>query len=416
MDFELTQDQKMLQEAVQQFVRGEYAFEARKEVLASPLGFSEEVWKGLAEQGVLGIGLPEAYGGLGGPVEVMVVMEQLGAGLVLEPFLSTVVLGGGLVARRGSPEQQSEILPRIVDGTCRVALAHHEADARYALDYVNTVARERESGHILSGTKTVVLDGATANLLIVSARPEPASSGAGAADGRASALASAVRGGPSSSTSGATHPSTSRTASAALSLFLVDPTAPGVEIVRYRTHDGRNAADVKLHDVRVPQNRLLGEPGKALATLEEALDHGIAALCAEAVGIMDALNNATLEYLKTRVQFGQPIGRFQVLQHRMADMFMMAVQARSMSLLATGRCASSDPAAHRRDISAAKAFIGKAARFVGQQAVQLHGGMGMSAELIVSHYFKRLTLIDATFGDVGHHVGVISDRILAESA
>jgi alkylation response protein AidB-like acyl-CoA dehydrogenase len=382
MDFQLTQDQKMLQEAVQQFVAGEYDFESRNKVLATPFGFSERIWNGLAEQGVLGIGLPEAYGGLGGPVEVMVVMEQLGAALVLEPFLSTVVLGGGLIARRGSPAQQAQILPRIVEGKCRVALAHHEAGARYGLDYVNTVARERDGAYVLSGKKTVVLDGATANLLIVSARND------------ASTAPSAVR--------------------TPLSLFLVDPTTPGVRIVPYRTQDGRNAADIELNAVSVAKDRLIAGGYEAL---EEAIDHAIAALCAEAVGIMEALNAATLEYLKTRVQFGQPIGRSQVLQHRMADMFMMAVQARSMSILATGRCAANaDRAQRRHDLSAAKAYIGKAGRFIGQQAVQLHGGMGMSAELIVSHYFKRLTMIGVTFGDVDHHVGVISDQILAESA
>jgi alkylation response protein AidB-like acyl-CoA dehydrogenase len=439
MDFELTDDQRMLQDAVQRFVAGEYDFESRKKVLASESGFSETIWRGLAEQGVLGIGLPEEQGGLGGAVEVMVVMEQLGAGLVLEPFLSTVVLGGGLIARHGSPAQQTEILPRIVDGSCRVALAHHEKDARYALDYVNTVARDSGGGYVLSGTKTVVLDGATANVLIVSAREEAAHSGGSQpSKSGSSAFSGAARDGfadpPGSaprpdSTPRSDSPSRSDSASrngggglrgatgAALSLFVLDPTAPGVEVVSYRTHDGRNAADVKLKDVRVGKDALIGKRGDGLAIVEEALDHGIAALCAESVGIMEALNRATLDYLKTRVQFGQPIGRSQVLQHRMADMFMMAVQARSMSLLATGRVASSHDAALRRhDLSAAKAFIGKAARFIGQQAVQLHGGMGMTAELIVSHYFKRLTLIDATFGDVDHHTALISDQILAEGA
>jgi alkylation response protein AidB-like acyl-CoA dehydrogenase len=402
MDFELTDDQKMLQDALQRFVAGEYDFESRKKVLASESGFSETIWRGLAEQGVLGIGLPEEHGGLGGPVEVMVVMEQLGAGLVLEPFLSTVVLGGGLIARHGSPAQHADILPRIVAGSCRVALAHHEKDARYALASVNTVAREGGDGYTLSGAKTVVLDGATANVLIVSAREGAVHSSGSQPSNSASSTFPGAHGG---------------IGDVALSLFVVDPTAPGVEVVRYRTHDGRNAADVKLKDVRVGKDALIGTRGNALAIVEEALDHGIAALCAEAVGIMEALNRATLEYLKTRVQFGQPIGRSQVLQHRMADMFMMAVQARSMSLLATGRIASShDAALRRRDISAAKAFIGKAARFIGQQAVQLHGGMGMTAELIVSHYFKRLTLINATFGDVDHHTAIISDQILAERA
>ena len=432
MDFALTDDQRMLQEALQKFVEGEYDFEARNRNLRSRLGFSEEVWKGLAEQGVLRIGLPEEHGGLGGPVEVMVVMERLGAGLVLEPFMSSVVLGGGVIARHGSGAQQSDVLPRIVDGSCRVALAHHESGARYALDYVNAVAREADGGFVLNGVKTVVLDGATANLLIVSAAQEPANGASRSAGNTADARSNAARGGSGdpadrefagAARGGSSDPAHRRAVVAArggsgepkrLSLFLVDPGARGVEVVTYRTQDGRNAADVKFHDVRVAKDALIGKAGGGLAILEEALDHAMAALCAEAVGIMEALNNQTLEYLKTRVQFGQPIGRAQVLQHRMADMFMMAVQARSMSLLATGRCAANDAAARRRDVSAAKAFIGKAARFIGQQAVQLHGGMGMSAELIVSHYFKRLTLINATFGDVDHHLGLLSDRILSE--
>jgi alkylation response protein AidB-like acyl-CoA dehydrogenase len=410
MDFQLTDDQKMLQDALQKFVAGEYDFESRKKVLASPLGFSEAIWKGLAEQGVLGIGLPEEHGGLGGPVEVMVVMERLGAGLVLEPFMSTVVLCGGLLARHGSPSQQAEILPRIVDGTCRLALAHHEPGARYALDYVHTTARETGDGFVLNGTKTVVLDGATATLLLVSARDEGSAGDIGAAGKTSDARTGASRGVSEASLGYSGRPGGE--APRGNRIFILDPGARGVEVIRYRTHDGRNAADIKLTDVQVAKDRLVGG---GLAAIEEAIDHGIAALCAEAVGIMDAVNLTTLEYLKTRVQFGQPIGRNQVLQHRMADMFMMAVQARSMSLLATGRCAANDAKARRHDVSAAKAFIGKAARFIGQQAVQLHGGMGMTAELIVSHYFKRLTLIGATFGDVDHHVGVISDQILAES-
>jgi alkylation response protein AidB-like acyl-CoA dehydrogenase len=345
------------------------------------------------------------------------------------------------MARHGSAAQRAQILPRIIDGSCRVALAHHEKDARYALDYVNTVTRESGGEYVLSGTKTVVLDGATANVLIVSAREDAGhASGSQPPTSAPAGSSGAARGGPadpSGSTPGAARRAAGPSAStpgardsfgsaprgggggpaAALSLFVVDPGARGVEVVRYRTHDGRNAADVKLNDVRVGKDALIGKRGVGLSLVEEALDHGIAALCAEAVGIMEALNRATLEYLKTRVQFGQPIGRSQVLQHRMADMFMMAVQARSMSLLATGRIASSHDATLRRhDISAAKAFIGKAARFIGQQAVQLHGGMGMTAELIVSHYFKRLTLINATFGDVDHHTGIISDQILAERA
>ena len=377
MDFELTSDQKLLQDAVQRFIAEEYAFDSRQRILATAHGFSDAIWKRLAEQGVLSVGLPEEHGGVGGPVEIMVVMEQLGAGLVLEPFLSTVVLGAGLIARHGTPAQKSALLPRVIEGHSRIALAHYEPGARYALEQVNARARMVDGRFVLSGTKSVVLDAASADLLIVSACDE---------------------------TSGA------------LSLFLVDPRATGIKLNRYRTHDGRNAADIELAGVALGTEQLLGARGAALVALEEALDHAIAALCAEAVGIMEALNQATLDYLRTRVQFGQAIGRFQTLQHRMADMFMMAVQARSMSLLATGRCAASDARRRHRDICAAKAFVGKAARYIGQQAVQLHGGMGMSAELIVSHYFKRLTMINATFGDCDHHLGIISDHILAESA
>lgn len=376
MDFELDTDQLLLQETLQRLLARDYTFERRREIVKSPWGFSEEFWRSLAEQGVLGVGLPEDHGGFGGPVEVMVVMEQIGRSLVLEPFLSTVVLGGGLVRDVGTPEQQSDILPAIVSGDCRMALAHHEPGARYSLDHVRTIARRRGDGFELHGRKTIVLDGAVANLLVVSAWDE-------AANG--------------------------------LSLFLLDPGTPGVERVRYRTHDGRSAADLKLEGVVVPAQRLLGPPGEGLTLLERAVDQAVAALCAEAVGAMEALNETTLEYLKSRRQFGQPIGRFQALQHRMADMYVMATQARSMSLLATGRCTDPDAVTRRRAVSAAKAFVGKAARFVGQQAVQLHGGMGISAELSVGHYFKRLTMIEMTFGDTSHHVAVVGDAIAAEA-
>jgi alkylation response protein AidB-like acyl-CoA dehydrogenase len=369
MDFELSAEQQALGEAVRHFIAKDYDFEARKRVLASPHGFSDSVWKNLAELGVLGVGLPEEYGGLGGPLEVMVVMEQIGAGLVLEPFLSTVVLGGGLLARHGSAAQKSRLLPLIIQGQRRIALAHFEPGTRYALDQVSTRAHRRGGAFVLSGRKSAVLDGATADLFIVTAREDP---------------------------------------TGVVTLFVLEPTRPGLELRSYRTQDGRNAADLELRDVEVSRDDVLGDTGVGMLALEEALDHALGALCAEAVGIMEALNRATIEYVKTRVQFGRPIGQFQALQHRIADMFIMAVQARSMSLLATGRCDSADPARRRHDVAAAKAFVGKAARFVGQQAVQLHGGMGLSAELLVSHYFKRLTLINATFGDTEHQLTVIA--------
>lgn len=375
MDFELTDDQILLRDSLQRLLASEYTFERRQAMLQAPFGHSPAVWGLLAEQGVLGAGLPEEHGGFGGAVETMIVMEEFGRALVLEPYMSSVVVCGALLRDLGTETQQADLLPRIVSGECRGALAHHEADARYNLGQVKTTVILQDAGFVLNGTKTVIQDGAVADVVIVSAQDEEAGG---------------------------------------LSLFLLNSSVPGIEWTRYRTQDGRSGADIGLKDLQVPERQLLGRRGAGLAAIEQAVDYSIAALCAEAVGAMEALNAATLGHLKTRKQFGQPIGRFQVLQHRMADMFLMATQARSMSLLATGRCGTPDPIERRRALSAAKAFVGKAARFVGQQAVQLHGGMGMSAELAVSHYFKRLTLINATWGDVDHHVGVVADLLLAE--
>jgi len=370
MDFELNDDQTMLQDSLQKFIQKDYTFDKRRAALNTQNGYSADVWTQLAEQGVLGIGLPEEHGGFGGEVEVMVVMEQIGRGLVLEPFMSTVVLGGGLIRDNGSAAQQAEILPKIIAGECRIALAHHEDGARYVLDHVNTVA----SGNKLTGKKTVVLDGAVADLFIVSARDA---------------------------------------ASKKISLFIVDAKAAGVKRVGYRTHDGRNAADLTLTDASA---QLLGTAGEGLTALIAAIDQANAALCAEAVGAIDAINQATVEYSKNRKQFGQPIGKFQALQHRMADMFVQGVQARSMSNLATGYSRDKNATVRRRKISIARAYIGNASRFCGQNAVQLHGGMGITDELAVGHYFKRLSLINQTFGDVGYHLSVVSDAILTESA
>jgi len=371
MDFELNDDQSMLQDSLQKFIQKDYSFDKRREVLNTPLGYSAAVWAQLAEQGVLGIGLPEEHGGFGGEVEVMVVMEQLGRGLVLEPFMSTVVLGGGLIRDVGSAEQQADILPKIIAGECRMALAHHEEGARYELDYVQAKATGSGQSLKISGKKLVVLDGAVADLFIVSARE-----GSG------------------------------------ISLFVVDAKAAGVKRSTYRTHDGRSAADIVLTDAPA---QLLGKSGAGLTALTAAVSQAIAALCAEAVGAIDAINLATVEYSKNRKQFGQPIGKFQALQHRMADMFVQGVQARSMSNLATGFSRETDVTVRQRKISTAKAFIGNAARFCGQNAVQLHGGMGITDELATGHYFKRLTLINQTFGDVSYHLAKVSDAILMDA-
>ena len=373
MQFEFDDEQLALQESVRRFLTERYDFETRRGCLAKPFGSSDEIWQAFAEQGFLSIGLPEAHGGIGGATELMLTMEEIGRALVLEPYLSTVALCAPLIADHGTEAQQADLLPRVAAGGLKLALAHGEAEARYA-STVRTEARRAGDSYVLNGAKATVLDGAVADLLLVSAK-----------------------------------------AGKLLAVFLVDPNAPGVRLVRYRTQDGRSAADVFFNDVKLPAGQMLGV-GDATAALERAVQRGIAALCAEAVGAMEATNATTIEYTKSRKQFGQPIGRFQALQHRMADMFVQATQARSMSILATGRCArawqNGDAALRRRDVSAAKCYVGKAARFVGQQAVQLHGGMGMADELAVSHYFKRLTMIDMTFGDSTHHLAAVSDAIL----
>jgi alkylation response protein AidB-like acyl-CoA dehydrogenase len=378
VQFEFDDEQLALQESVRRFLTERYSFETRRSYLAKPAGSSDEIWQAFAEQGFLSIGLPEAHGGLGGATELMLTMEEIGRALVLEPYLSTVALCAPLIADHGTEAHQASLLPRVAAGGLKLALAHGEAEARYA-STVRTEASRAGDAYLLNGAKTTVLDGAVADLLLVSAK-----------------------------------------VGKLLAVFLVDPKAPGVRVVRYRTQDGRSAADVFFKDVKLPASQMLGV-GDAAAFLERAVQRGIAALCAEAVGAMEATNATTIEYTKSRKQFGQPIGRFQALQHRMADMFVQATQARSMSILATGRCAApidaenSGAALRRRDISAAKCYVGKAARFVGQQAIQLHGGMGMADELAVSHYFKRLTMIDMTFGDSTHHLGVVSDAILQEA-
>jgi alkylation response protein AidB-like acyl-CoA dehydrogenase len=384
MDFTLTDEQQQLRDTLARFVQKDYAFEKRKAILKSKDGYSREAWQQLAEMGLTALGLPEEYGGLAGnAVDTMVVMEVFGRGLVVEPYLATVVLGAGLVAQAGSEAQKKTILPAVAEGQLLLAFAHDEPGVRYELTRVTTSAKKQgdpgsgsgAGGYALNGAKTVVLHGAQAGKLIVSAR-----------------------------TSGG-----ERDASG-ISLFLVDAQAPGVTLRDYPTHDGQRAAELTLKGAR---GELLGKEGQAAALVEWAVARGIAALCAEAVGNMAALVELTLSYIKTRKQFGVPIGSFQALQHRMADMLMYTEQARSMMLLAAGKADSPDAADRDRSIAAAKAFIGQAGRYVGQQAVQLHGGIGVTDEANVSHYFKRLTLINATFGDADHHLGRFSDTLLA---
>ena len=372
MDFNYTEEQLALQDTLRRFIARDYAFEHRRALAKSADGFSRSAWKTFADFGVLALPFPEDSGGLNGnAVDTMLVMEMLGRGLALEPYVATVVLCGGLLRDAAGPAQKAALLPAIAGGELMLALAHSEPGARYGLDRVATTAAAVGSGWTLDGAKAVVLGAPSADKLIVSAMD--------------------ARG---------------------ISLFLVDAGAPGVTLRSYPTQDGARAADISFAKVAVGAGALIGTAGGALPLLERAIDYANAALCAEAVGIMSALNEVTLEYLKTRKQFGVPIGKFQALQHRMADMVIATEQARSMATLAAVRADSADAAERSRSIAAAKAYVTQSARLVGQQAVQLHGGMGVVDELNVAHYFKRLTMIGLTFGDADYHLGRFSDTLL----
>ncbi|HEX3913096.1 MAG TPA: acyl-CoA dehydrogenase family protein [Steroidobacteraceae bacterium] len=377
MEFNYSEEQLALQDTLQRFMARDYDFDKRRGFSASPLGYSAEAWRQYAELGLLALPFPKEFDGLGGnAVDIMLVMEQFGQGLVLEPYLSTVVLCGSLMRDAGSAAQKSRFLPQIVQGKSTLALAAYEAAGRYDLSYVECSAQESGGNWILSGRKTVVLDGASADHFLVSARSggEP-----GDRDG--------------------------------ISLLLVPRDAKGLSVVPYATQWGSRAADLLLEKVSAGSDALIGSAGDALPLIERAVDRAIAALCAEASGIINALNQATLNYLKTRKQFGVAIGTFQALKHKMADMLIAAEQARSMAIIAAVHADSEDAADRRRALSAAKAYVGRAGRLVGQHAVQLHGGMGVVDELIVSHYFKRLTMIDLTFGDADHHLASFSDTL-----
>jgi alkylation response protein AidB-like acyl-CoA dehydrogenase len=373
MDFRYSEEQLALQDTLQRFISRDYDFERRRALARSPLGFSAEAWERYAELGLLALPFPEEFGGLGGSgVDVMAVMEQVGQGLLLEPYLSTVVLCGGLIRDAASEPIKRSILPQIAAGKLQMALAVYEASGRYDLAHVACTAVEAGGGWTLSGRKAVVIDAPSADYFLVSARSA----------------------GRVSDTEG-------------VSLFLVPRDAPGVITLPYPTQSGGRAADLEL--TNVSPKAVIAIPGRALGIIERAVDSAIAALCAEALGIVMALNQATLNYLKTRKQFGVPIGAFQALQHRMAEMIIAAEQARSMAIIAAVHVDVDDVAKRRRAISGAKAYVGQAARFVGQQAVQLHGAMGMVDDVIVSHYFKRLTMIDMSLGDADFHLARFSD-------
>jgi len=370
MNFELSEEQTLLAETIKRFVATHYNFDARAKIMASPSGHSEDVWAAIAEMGLLGLPFDEAHGGFGGTtVDVMLVMEAIGEGLLVEPYLATVGLGGRFVARAGSKEQQDRILPALIQGKHTMAFAHVEPGARYDLKQVGLRATRSGDGFTLDGDKRMVLHGGQADTLVVSAR-----TAGGATD------------------------------AAGISLFLVPRTSPGVSVKEIRTIDNLRGADVTFTGVRVGADALLGREGQGYPVIEEVVDYATALLCAEAVGAIRYANDATLEYLKTRRQFGVPIGSFQALQHRMVEMMISYEQARSMACLACVKIDTADAAERRHVISAAKIKIADACRHVSQEAVQLHGGMGMTEELKISHTFRRLTMLAQTFGDAEHHL------------
>lgn len=379
MNFNYSTEQSEFQYTLRRFMAKEYGFKQRRAIARSANGFSRKIWQQFAELGLLALPLPEQYEGLGGTaVDTMIVMQELGGALVLEPYIHTAVVAAGLIRDEGSDVQKKSSLPKVAAGNLLLALAHYEPDSRYETSHVGSNATPAGAGWLINGRKAVVLGGSSADKLLVSAR-----------------TAGEVR------------------AADGISLFVVAADAVGVVIRSYATHDGQRAAEISLNQVHVGPDAVIGKVGRALPAIERALDYGIAALCAEATGIMLALNEVTLEYLKMRKQFGVPIGKFQALQHRMADMTIAAEQARSMTMLAALRADSTDVGERRNALSAAKSYIGQSGRFIGQQAVQLHGGMGVTDELNVSHYFKRLTMINATFGDADFHLGRFSDALLA---
>ena len=369
MNFEFSDEQQQLHDTVNRYLTEQYTFERFRSINASPLGWDKAAWAGLAELGVLALNVPVAQGGLGfGPLETLSVMGACGRSLLLEPFSSSAVIATAAL-RAFDDAAAAQLLTRMASGEAIAVLAHYEPDSRFETQWVSTRAQTSGDHYLLDGHKAVVLHAGAADTLLISAR---------------------TAGQP-----GDAH---------GVSLFRVPRDARGLTLDAYPTIDGRRAAEVYLKAVQVPADSRLGAEGAALPAIDAALDTGLAALCAEAVGVMQALVDATVAYVQSRQQFGMPIGRFQALQHRIADMLIHLEQARSMSYLAALRCADPNVTERRRALSAAKALIGQSARFVGQQAVQLHGGMGMTDELIVSHWFKRLTAAELMFGDSDTHL------------
>ena len=372
MDFDFTEDQRLLKDSVDRLVSDRYGFEQRKGFMKEPAGWSGEMWGVYAELGLLGLPFGEDHGGFGGgAIETGMVMEAFGRGLVLEPYLATVVLGGGLIRHAADAAQQEELVPQIVSGELKLALAHVERHSRWDLHDVAVTARRDGEGYLINGDKSVVLHGDCAGKLLVTARTGGAQRDHGG-----------------------------------IGVFLVDAAGPGVSRQAYPTQDGMRAAEISFANAH---GVALGDPGGGLPVLELVVDEAIAALCAEAVGGMGEMLSVTTDYMKQRKQFGRAIGEFQVLQHRAVDMFVSLEQAKSMAMYATMMVADGDASVRRQALSAAKVQIGRSGKHIGEETVQLHGGIAMTMEYKAGHYFKRMTMIEQMFGSTDHHLAVLTD-------
>lgn len=370
MNFDLTEEQRMIQESVARFVEDNYNLESRVASSAKDPGFSTDHWNTMAELGWLGLPFAESDGGFGGnQIDVMVVMEQFGKGLVLEPFLASIVMGGGALKRGGSEALKSEILPGVIDGSRQLAFAYAEQQARFDLHDVTTTARQEGEAYVLNGQKSMVQNAETASQIVVSTRT---SGGQVDEDG--------------------------------ITLFLVDADAEGITRDNFPTVDGLRASEISFKDVTVSANRILGEVGRGFEILNAVANDAMLALGAEAIGTMEILYKDTVAYTQEREQFGHPLSDFQVLQHRMVEMFMEYEQCKSMLYRATMEAVKGDSATAQKAIHALMHVVGKYGFFIGENAVQLHGGMGVTEELRLGHYFKRLVVIDSMFGNADFHL------------
>ena len=375
MNFTFSDEQILIRDMAERFFRDDYDLDTRRRHQALPGGFCPDTWAEFADMGWLALGIPEDLGGIGGgAVDMAILMEAMGGGLAVEPFLATVVLGGTLV-RDGAPQDvRADLLPQLAAGELHLSFAYSEAQSRYDLNDVRTRATADGGGFVLDGVKCMALHAGTADKIAVTAR----TAGAERDDG-------------------------------GITLFLIDADAPGVTVTDYPTVDGLRAGDVVLEDVRVDKKAVLGEVDGGLTLAEAVIDRAAALVTAEAAGLMTALTQGTVDFLKERKQFGRPLGDFQALQHRATEMYMETELTRSLAYMAAVRQDSGDREVARRAASQAKAKAGQAGRLIGQEAVQLHGGMGVTDEMSVGHYFKRLTLIDHSFGDRAHHLDRLAD-------